>query len=65
VIVLPASCGAAEQVAGRRLNVTRMTVQCFLAPSAKWSPRHRGNPLRVDIFTALLAGPEVAFFDPA
>jgi hypothetical protein len=47
------------------LFTIKIVVYGFLAPYTKCGPRHRGKPLRVDIFTALLAGPEVAFFDPA
>jgi hypothetical protein len=55
----PASSSATDQVAGK------IAVEGFLAPYAKWSPRHRGKPLRVDVLIALLAGSEVAFLDTA
>ena len=45
------------------MNLFKIAVYGFLAPYTKWSPRHRGKPLRVDVFIALLAGPEAAFLD--
>ena len=41
----------------------RIAVYGFLAPYTKCCPRHRGKPLRVDVFIALLARPKAAFLD--
>jgi hypothetical protein len=60
-----ASGGSTEEGAAWHLNFLKIKIAVygFLAPYTKCCPRHRGEPLRVDVFIALLAYPEAAFPD--
>src|SRR6266851_4862533 len=59
--LLPATSGGAKKVATWDPHLFKIVVCGFLAPYTKCCPRHRGEPLRVDVFIALLAGPKAAF----
>ena len=58
-----ATSGGAKEVATWGPHLFEVVVCGFLAPYTEYCPRHRGKPLRVDVFIALLAGPKVAFLD--
>src|SRR6266849_10894999 len=63
--LLPATSGGAREVATWGPHLFKVAVCGFLAPYTKCCPRHRGKPLRVDVFIALPAGPKAAFLDTA
>src|ERR1700730_8789654 len=58
-----ATSGGAKEVASWGPHLYKVSVRGFLALYTKCCPRHRGKPLRVDVFFALLAGPKAAFLD--
>src|SRR4030081_2720316 len=63
--LLPATSGGAKKVATWGPHLFEVAVCGFLAPYTECCPRHRGKPLRVDVFIAFLAGPKTAFLDTA
>jgi len=56
-----ATSGGEKEVASWRLHLVKIAIHGFLALYTKCSPGYRCEPLRVDVFIALLARPKAAF----
>src|SRR6266850_4541757 len=61
--LLPATSGGAKKVATWGPHLFEVAVCGLLAPYTECCPRHRGKPLRVDVFIELLAGHKAALLD--